>query len=410
MNKQLIDSAWRALPAEFKKEVKTHYAGLNAAYKAYLSKDSLSNEECDRCNVLREKMALYQMYFGHHNLTSDAEGEEMLTVSCKRVQEIYKQAGSLETCNALDALFGSKCLPDDAHEDNFTSKEPTLKRGDIVRVTNARHSLYEGLIGTVDTVVKGECHEILVNHRGSLISFHASELKPYEEPKPAEDVDFNVPEPNCKHFKDGKCAHPSVSHIENGKLVKGADCDVSSCEDVEYDPKRAEPKFTKEDMVHCKSFGYEGDYKVLEYSGGPRNCYDCIDRDGYHYRFYESDLEPCTSKDPIPPISGELKPQNAETQLKEERTEPNFTDDCKSQDHIPESTKMVDDIIARDFDSHNRLHIAAMAMAGLLANEGVSCFTDVQELGHMDFITYHALEYADKLIKKLEEDEKLAEL
>lgn len=58
------------------------------------------------------------------------------------------------------------------------------------------------------------------------------------------------------------------------------------------EPKPAEPKFTKEDMVHCKSFGYEGDYKVLEYLGGPRKCYDCIDRDGDHYRFYESDLEP----------------------------------------------------------------------------------------------------------------------
>ena len=57
-----------------------------------------------------------------------------------------------------------------------------------------------------------------------------------------------------------------------------------------------------------------------------------------------------------------------------------------------------------------RLRIAAMAMQGMLANEGISCFTDVQELEHMDFITYHAFEYADKLIKKMEEDEKLAEL
>lgn len=81
MDKTTQDLAWSVLPKEFKKEVKAHYAGLNAAYKAYLSKDSLSNEECDRCNVLREKMALYQMYFGIDNLTSDAEGEEMLCVT-----------------------------------------------------------------------------------------------------------------------------------------------------------------------------------------------------------------------------------------------------------------------------------------------------------------------------------------
>lgn len=60
--------------------------------------------------------------------------------------------------------------------------------------------------------------------------------------------------------------------------------------------KPAEPKFTKGDMVHCKSFGYEGDYKVLEYTGGPRNCYDCIDKYGAYYRFYESDLEPYTGR------------------------------------------------------------------------------------------------------------------
>lgn len=66
---------------------------------------------------------------------------------------------------------------------------------------------------------------------------------------------------------------------------------------------------------------------------------------------------------------------------------PTFTDECKSQCKSPD-----------------RLRIAAMAMAGLLANEGVSCFTDIQDLEHMDFITYHAFEYADKLIKKAEGD------
>lgn len=115
----------------------------------------------------------------------------------------------------------------------------------------------------------------------------------------------------------------------------------------------------------------------------------------------ESDLEPCTSQDPIPPKSGELKPQTAETQLKEERTEPTCTADCPS----PRPSQHFDDIISRDFADHNRLHIAAMAMAGLLANEGVTCFTDVQEHEHMDFTIYHAFEYADKLIKKSKEDE-----
>ena len=68
-----------------------------------------------------------------HNLTSDAEGEELLTV--KRSDVInefdklhklsYKAADLQVGLNAFRTLFGSKCLPDeDAHEDNFATKKP----------------------------------------------------------------------------------------------------------------------------------------------------------------------------------------------------------------------------------------------------------------------------------------------
>lgn len=224
MDRELIDRAWRILPAEFKRVVKAHYAGLNAAYKAYLSKDSLTNDECDRCKEIREKIVLYNMYFGIHNITSDAKGEdEMLYAEKSKVQKIF--AGQTEVqkstpCGTilhheaaaktelLYALFGSKCLPD-----NVESSEPNV----------------DSLHDNVDSLPQN-------------------------------------PTENC----DNK------SHIS-------ADCN-----------KPSEPKFTKGDMVHCKSFGYEGDYKVLEYTGGPRNCYDCIDKYGAYYRFYESDLEPYT--------------------------------------------------------------------------------------------------------------------
>lgn len=141
MDKTTQDLAWSCLPKEFKKEVKAHYAGLNAAYKAYLSKDSLSNEECDRCNVLREKMVLYQMYFGIDNLTSDAEGEEMLCVSRKKVQglhdlvyEIYAD-GTKEWyqgyMKAMQDLFGSKCLPEEEplfsnQPENYNNENPIV--------------------------------------------------------------------------------------------------------------------------------------------------------------------------------------------------------------------------------------------------------------------------------------------
>lgn len=77
--------------------------------------------------------------FGHHNLTSDAEGEdEFLAISrnkvCWRFQfgkDMYngdeKEYWTGYVQSIYD-LFGSKCLPDvpssDAHEDNFATKEP----------------------------------------------------------------------------------------------------------------------------------------------------------------------------------------------------------------------------------------------------------------------------------------------
>jgi len=62
----------------------------------------------------------------------------------------------------------------------------------------------------------------------------------------------------------------------------------------EVEPKPAEPKFAKGDMIHCKFFGYEGDYRVIGYTDGSPKYYACIDKDGFNYRFPESYLEPYT--------------------------------------------------------------------------------------------------------------------
>lgn len=125
MNKQLIDSAWHALPAEFKEEVKKYYQTLKDQYKDY-----------DRLHFMnakakvQERIVALNYFFGIHNLTSDAEGEdEMLCVSRKRVQELYssycterdeEEPGSNRSSLGgriamLQELFGSKCLPDEEH-------------------------------------------------------------------------------------------------------------------------------------------------------------------------------------------------------------------------------------------------------------------------------------------------------
>ncbi len=115
MNKELQDKAWSVLPKEFKEEVKKYFAHYRCAINTY--------------------EAIINHIFGLHNLTSDAEGEEMLTVPRKKVQEMWQRAYKQESqysrtqdssvareelyynrgiMSIIDTLFGSKCLPDES--------------------------------------------------------------------------------------------------------------------------------------------------------------------------------------------------------------------------------------------------------------------------------------------------------
>ena len=118
MNKKLQDLAWQCLPLEAKREAKQAFC---------LPTENDYEQGYD--NALAS-------LFGLHNLTSDAEGEELLT--CEK----YKVEEALNYCDELDSisgshnmlnwgkqmiayLFGSKCLLDeDAHEVIFVSIEP----------------------------------------------------------------------------------------------------------------------------------------------------------------------------------------------------------------------------------------------------------------------------------------------
>lgn len=125
MTKELQDLAWSILPKEFKEEVKKYLATYKSAINTH---DNVIN-----------------YIFGEHNLTSDTEGEEILTCEKSIAQYMVKSAirsiqihdfegntkasQNMATFNqgikfALDQLFGSKCLLDGANEDNFVSKEP----------------------------------------------------------------------------------------------------------------------------------------------------------------------------------------------------------------------------------------------------------------------------------------------
>lgn len=138
MDKTLQTTVWNCLPKEFKEEVKKIYSSWTNPMAVGFESHIIT------CEYI----------FGKHNLTSDAEEEEMLYVSRKRVQELYNKfehafdnvvsdnlMGHYRAkIGLLKALFGSKCLPDApssapstklnalssvGNEDDFTSKEPT---------------------------------------------------------------------------------------------------------------------------------------------------------------------------------------------------------------------------------------------------------------------------------------------
>lgn len=123
MTTELQNKVWSILPKEFKEEVKKSYR-----YYSRMAKDQYD------CGIVD----CIETIFGKHNLTSDAEGEELLTVKAKTVREMYAAnerlkasfPGTIAEADAdkinhiLRHLFGSKCLPDELNEYNFATKEP----------------------------------------------------------------------------------------------------------------------------------------------------------------------------------------------------------------------------------------------------------------------------------------------
>lgn len=179
MTKELQDLVWSILPKEFKEEVKKVYQKLQEQRK-----------ECDRLHFdnarakVQERIVILQYFFGEHNLTSDAEGEEMLTCEKNRVQQQYKRASILKDDSdpkwelvgdqierVLIGLFGSKCLPDIEPK----PAEPKFKVGDEL-VWDKR------IIVKVDEVYADG--EYLVYSRvGNRYTVKESDLEPYTEPK-----------------------------------------------------------------------------------------------------------------------------------------------------------------------------------------------------------------------------------
>lgn len=163
MNRELIDRVWKILPKEFKEEVKYYYQHTD-------------------CGTYAEDML--ESIFGKHNLTSDAEGEEMLTVSRKRVQEIYSyneeilsqdptHGGAILLKKKLTDLFGSKCLPDEEPKQT----EPKFRKDEKVRIKGvAGFDVIESIYGTDK---EGYRYKLV----DETAFYDESDLEPYTEPK-----------------------------------------------------------------------------------------------------------------------------------------------------------------------------------------------------------------------------------
>lgn len=256
MTKELQDLAWSVLPKEFKEEVKE-------TYKEYAEKIASKSEPEYRIVGYIAAQTELELLFGIHNLTSDAEGEEMLTVPRKKVQEEYAVISKELSHRDTDAedyiawnyvkmtfeeLFGSKCLPD---EDEKVSKstplsepkpaEPKFKRGDKVTVRANVVSLYPRpgiIIGQTDKpgqwIVRVEMADGDIPYKLS-----KSDLEPYTEPTD-ESRNLSQETANCdKHFdnilKDSFAEHNRL-HI----ATEMAAAIIQSTDDITIDNKQVQ--------------------------------------------------------------------------------------------------------------------------------------------------------------------------
>lgn len=117
-------------------------------------------------------------------LEKDPEGEEMLTVSRKRVQKAYNECDRYFCFEGmLEDLFGSKCLPDKEPK----PAEPKFKVGDKVRILSLHGSPTpdNGVVDVIAHINKGNRKQMyyLENHYHCAFGFSESDLEPYTEPK-----------------------------------------------------------------------------------------------------------------------------------------------------------------------------------------------------------------------------------
>lgn len=308
LTKELQDLAWRVLPKEFKEEMKKRYV------KCLIT---ANDDAMVEANLLIE-------IFGIHNLSSDAEGEEMLMVSRKRVQEMYyynedilsldpTHSGAILLKKKLQDLFGPKCLPDnveslDSNVDSLESKPAELrfKVGDMVRFKYCCTPYRIDGFKMLDGAMLYQVGEVWAEE---------SDLEPYTEPE------------------------------ENVIKMKPIESKVS----VYLATKEEDKEFRM--LLHENGFVWNMGASLISdshWSSGSESS-------KMHYVYPDKTVTYYGDK-------------TSDTLTFTEFKKRYFGEDVNLSQETANCDKQFDNILKDSFRKHNRLHIAAMALSGLLAN------------------------------------------
>lgn len=182
MNKELSDRVWKILPKEFKEEVKKMFEEDKKHPEIHTT--------CGITTAYHNNMGQRLIdLFGLHNLTSDAEGEVMLTVSANTVRA-YKENIDKYLPSAYSAydkgfwtgqkavfedLFGSKCLTDKGPK----PAEPKFK----YNIGQKVKSVFANEIMTIKEHCGRVGHDNVYKVEEYAYTWNECELRPCTEPK-----------------------------------------------------------------------------------------------------------------------------------------------------------------------------------------------------------------------------------
>lgn len=347
MNKELIDKAWACLPREFKEEVK---------------KMRWSN------HYTEEQVVMIRLLFGDHNLTSDAEREEMLTVPRKDIVELYQEVQkTINQCkgtelamrsigirNVLWSFFDSKCLPDEEPK----AAEPKYHVGDWVRVISTDKYGYIGKITEVE--INDSIFYRITSVEGWL--FLEKNLEPYTETKET------ILQPFCQRLESAANTEPKDEVVK----MKPIESKVS----VYLATKKEDEEFRM--LLHENGFMWNMGNSLIDKSNWASDPKD------YQIHFVYPDMTVT--------YCGE---RTMDTLTFNEFKKRYFDEDVNLSHESANCAKQFDNILKDGFSKERRLNIAAMAMQGLLNATSVERFTLRIS---PESIAEAAFEYADALI------------